>query len=192
LPTSLSNVQVTIGGYSAPLFYVSATQINCQVPFEVAGQTTVPVVVQNGPAPSAPFNLTISAASPGIFTGTVNGQSVGAILNQDYSQNLPSNPAHVGQVIQIFANGQGVVANQPADGATAPGGPLATTATNPTVLIGGQPAPVSFSGLTPGLVGLWQVNVTIPPTVTPGNAVAIQIVQGTAVSNAANVAIVSP
>jgi uncharacterized protein (TIGR03437 family) len=192
LPTSLSNVQVTIGGYSAPLFYVSASQINCQVPFEAAGQTTVPVVVQNGSASSAPSSLTISAASPGIFTGVVNGQSVGAILNQDYSQNTPSNPAHVGQVIQIFANGQGVVSNQPADGAPAPAGPLAMTAGNPTVLIGGQPAPVAFSGLSPNFVGLWQINVTVPATVTPGTAVSVQIVQGTAASNAANVAIVSP
>jgi uncharacterized protein (TIGR03437 family) len=188
----LSNVQVTIGGYSAPLFYVSAGQINCQVPFELAGQTTAAVVVQNGPAPSPPFPLTMAANSPGIYTATINGQSVGAILNQDYSQNTPSNPAHVGQVIQIFANGQGVVSNQPADGTAAPSGPLATTATNPVVLIGGQPAPVGFSGLSPGFVGLWQVNATIPSTVTPGSAVTVQIVQGTSASNAASVSIVSP
>ncbi len=192
LPTALANTQVTIGGFSAPLFYVSASQINCQVPWEVAGQTSVQVVVQTGTAVSPPATLTIAAASPGIFTGVINGASVGAILNQDYSQNTPANPAHVGQVIQIFANGQGVVANQPGDGAAAPSGPLATTASNPAVLIGGQPAAVGFSGLSPGFVGLWQVNATIPATVTPGTAVSVQIIVGTAISNAATVSIVAP
>jgi uncharacterized protein (TIGR03437 family) len=192
-PTNVSNVQVTIGGYPAPLFYVSASQINCQVPFELAGQTSAPVVVQNGAASSPPANLAVSAFSPGIYTAVVNGQTIGAILNQDYSQNTPANPAQVGQVIQIFANGQGAVVNAPADGAAAPGGPnLATTPANPVVLVGGQPATVAFSGLAPSFVGLWQINVTIPAAVTPGNAVPVQIIQGTAASNAANVAIVTP
>jgi uncharacterized protein (TIGR03437 family) len=45
------------------------------------------------------------------------------------------------------------------------------------VLIGGQPASVSFSGLSPQFVGVNQLNVVVP-NVTPGNSVPIQIQAG--------------
>jgi uncharacterized protein (TIGR03437 family) len=40
--------------------------------------------------------------------------------------------------------------------------PLATTKATPAVTIGGRPAPVAFSGLAPGIIGLYQINATVP------------------------------
>jgi len=59
----------------------------------------------------------------------------------------------------------------------------------PVLAIGGINAPVLFSGLTPGFVGLYQVNAQVPSGVTPGSAVPLIIKQGSATSNTVTVAI---
>jgi uncharacterized protein (TIGR03437 family) len=66
------------------------------------------------------------------------------------------------------------------------------TLTQPTVTIGGRNADVSFSGLAPGFVGLYQVNVKVPDGAAPGNAVPVVLTIGGATSNTATIAIAAP
>jgi uncharacterized protein (TIGR03437 family) len=183
LPTVLGEVKVLIGGTAAPLIFASDTQINCQVPFELAGQTTATLVVQRGNVASATVNLSLAPSAPGIFTATLGTRTQGAILNANSSLNTTANPARPGEIIQIFATGQGAVSNTPATGAAASSSALSVTTATPTVLIGGKQANVVWSGLTPGLVGLWQVNAVVPADVTPGDSLPVQIVHGNALSN---------
>jgi uncharacterized protein (TIGR03437 family) len=79
-----------------------------------------------------------------------------------------SNPARRAQIVQLYANGLGPLNSQPASGQPAPLSPLATCKTMPSVTIGGQAASVDFCGLAPGFPGLYQINVLIPPTLSPG------------------------
>ena len=58
--------------------------------------------------------------------------------------------------------------NQPASGDPAPGSPNLAQTPTPVVMIGTQPATVMFSGLTPGLGGLYAMNVVVPPSLAPG------------------------
>ena len=67
-----------------------------------------------------------------------------------------------GAPIQLYLNGLGAVDNRPASGEVAPSQPLATSRVLPVVTVGGRPAQVIFSGLAPGIVGLYQVNVVVP------------------------------
>jgi uncharacterized protein (TIGR03437 family) len=180
---------------SAPLFFSSPGQVNLQVPWELAGQSEATyTVVQNG---VASFTRTVELATfvPGIF---IIGQSQGAVLlaNTDILvapagsiQGRESGPAHVGEFITIFCSGLGPVTNTPASGQPAGGNPLSQTTTPPTVTIGGVNAPVSFAGLAPDFVGLYQVNVPIPAGVTPGNAVPVIISIGGETSNTATIAV---
>ena len=93
-----------------------------------------------------------------------------------------------GEFVSLYCTGLGAVTNTPAAGAAAPGNPLAMTMSTATVSVGGVPAHVSFSGLAPGYVGLYQVNVQIPNGVS-GDAVAVTLSIGGVGSNAATIAI---
>ena len=57
------------------------------------------------------------------------------------------------------------------------------------VTIGGQPATVSFAGLAPGFVGVYQVNAQVPAGITPGDAVPVVLTQGSSQSNTATIAV---
>ena len=73
-----------------------------------------------------------------------------------------------GSVAQLYVNGLGPVSSTPPSGEPAPSSPLATTLAVPEVVIGGRPAAVQFSGLAPGYVGLYQVNVFVPADAPAG------------------------
>lgn len=102
-----------------------------------------------------------------------------------------------GRYVIVYANGQGAQllntatqqAATPVSGASAPGDPLYVTASNPTVMVGGVAANLAFSGLAPGFVGLWQLNVQVPANAPVGNAVPLVITFGERASSVTTVAV---
>lgn len=176
--TTLGGTSVNISGRDIPLFYVSPTQINAQVPFETPASTPVLKVTANG-VTSAAGSLTIDTAAPGIFV--VSGNHA-AVTNPDGQLNTPANPAATGGAVTIYFTGIGPIDNPVATGAPAPlGGPLSRATLPVTVTIGGQPASLIYAGLTPGSIALAQANVLVPDL--PSGDYPVVITVGTAVSN---------
>jgi uncharacterized protein (TIGR03437 family) len=169
LPKLLNNVSVTVSGTAAPLFYVSPLQINFQVPFEIAAGTAT-LSVTSGNEQSNRAQVVVAAFSLGIFG---DGSGHGVVQNQDQSANSAAHPAAGGSSIVVYVTGIGVTDTQVGDGAAAPGSPPATFAGTATASIGDTVAPVQFIGLTPGSVGLAQVNLQVP--VLPTGAYPLQI-----------------
>lgn len=160
--TSFGGVQVFFNGYPAPIYFVSGTQVNAIVPYEVAGQTTVNVVVVYQGNASLPFQVAVAPAKPAIFTDGSSGHGQGAILNQDYSLNSPANPASSGQYVFIYGTGEGVTTPPGVDGRIT-GTPLPSVSLGCSATIGGQAAMVNYCGEAPGATaGLVQVNAMIP------------------------------
>ena len=164
LPTSLGGTTFRFNDVAAPLFFASPLQVNLQVPWELAGQPEASLTGVLGGVAGAAQTARLAAFAPGIFTATQTGAGQGAILIAGTgaiaapSGTFPgARPAQKGEFISIFCTGLGEVTNQPANGTSAPGDPLSITTTTPKVTIGGVPAPVIFSGLAPGFVGLYQV-----------------------------------
>ena len=175
LPTSLAGITVTFDGIPAPLIFTSSTQINLQVPYQVAGHANTVVVVTNQGGGSDPVTVPVLTAQPGLFVQTGTTQAIA--LNQDNSINSSSNPAVKGSVVTLFATGAGVVDPPVQTGKPALVSPL-SGANNVAVTIGGADAKVIFGGLTPSFVGLMQVNVFVPQTSLTGNAAVELIVAG--------------
>jgi uncharacterized protein (TIGR03437 family) len=106
---------------------------------------------------------------------------------------LCGQPAKRGGFLQIYATGLGkATPGGDPNGAVLPTGTLAPASGNPlymtvflpSVTIGGQPAPVLFSGVGPGYNGLYQVDVQIPSNITPGSDVPLVISIGGATDSA--------
>jgi uncharacterized protein (TIGR03437 family) len=121
----------------------------------------------------------------------MNGQGTGqgAIMGSSYRLVDSSNPAAPGDVIQIYSTGLGAVTDPPDSGSPASVTTLSRTTTDPTVKIGGIEAVVQFSGLVPGTVGEYQVNVQVPANVASGSAVPVVISIGGSTSNVATIAV---
>jgi uncharacterized protein (TIGR03437 family) len=119
----------------------------------------------------------VAAVAPAIFL--LGDGAVGAVLNQNNSLNTPLTPLPRGQVLQVFATGLGTTAKQ---------GQYSVVTTNVTAVLNGTELPVSFAGLAPGFVGLYQVNIPIPLATPPGSGVHLTLKQGGQISNPVEIA----
>lgn len=171
VPTTLAGVSVTFNNVPAPLIFVSQSQINAIVPYEVAGQTSVPVVVTNSGTASAMFSVPVVATAPAIFSLAESGSGQGAILNQDASVNGTSNPAAPGSIISIYATGEGQLVPPGTTGCISGGTlPLPKPVANVSVTVGGQAvSSIEYAGEAPDFVcGLIQINATLPANLSAG------------------------
>ena len=171
LGTELGGSKVLVNGVEAPLYYTSYGQINFQVPFETKPGEARVSVTREGQAGNT-VSVQVAARAPRVLRLGI--EDYGIILNQDRTfpipatPGIPSHPAKAGDVLVIWAIGFGQASPAVASGAGAPGSePLARLVPTPTVffganLTGGAKAVPFFAGMTPSLVGLYQINVTVP------------------------------
>ncbi len=161
LPSKLEDAAVLVGPLelAAPLYFVSPTQINAQLPFEALGDT-LSLVVTTTEGRSKPFLLRPVAYGPGLFTRDSSGKGPVLALTPNFQL---ADAVAPGQPLILYATGLGptdppVVSGNP--GATQE--PLNRVTTVPEVFAGDYaiPAPVAFAGLAPGLAGVYQINVT--------------------------------
>jgi uncharacterized protein (TIGR03437 family) len=168
MPTTMENVSVTINGVAAPLYYVSPSQLNVQIPYETPTTGTVPVVVSNN-GRTATIHIPMSAAAPGIFA---DGNSV----------LIPTATAKRGQTIEMYVTGAGAVSpsvktSEAPDSGTVPV-PIQTT----LVTVGGAQAstPYPYVGIPSWSVGVLQINFTVPPNAPLGAQPVVVTVGGVA------------
>ena len=161
LPTTAANATVTVNNEAVPLVYVDKGQINAQMPLDIQpGVATL--VVKNGTTVSNSVAIAVpSTPTPGVY---IYGSNHAIAQNfPAYTLNAPSAAAAVGDVVIVYLNGGGAVQGQNSiiTGHATPNGVFPVT-NSYSATIGGQPAAVSFIGLTPGEAGLYQANITIP------------------------------
>ena len=188
LPTSLANVQVMFDGIPAPLLYVSAGQINVQVPFEVAQEASTVMSVLIAPdstgayATVATRMFALAASSPSMFLDTsvvlancdprLDGSVVFAAiaLNSDGSPNECGNPASPGSVVTVFLNGVAAMlgGSFPATGSITGS---ATNAFGSQVDVRGGADSLAAGPLYPApgtIAGVNQLAIRLPATATSG------------------------
>jgi len=200
LPKELGDITVVVSGENfpetqAPLFMVSPTQINFQVPKDVplGGPIEFAVMKQSTGEILASGSGVVRAASPAMFLNPAfripptkdfeNGIQVvaqqwekdgkpscnGSRENVADPQYCPGGvrPARRGETITLYATGQGFVNGMPEDGAPASGQVVGQQSLR-VMFTNDDDGVVEFSGLAPNLVGVWQINVKVPNTAPPG------------------------
>ena len=156
LPTQMNSVSVQVNGRAVPLFYVGPQQINFLLAFDTTPPASVTVTYAGIESNAVQLTAFRSDAAPGIF----------AIAPQRTRR---------GEVIEIYATGLGAVSNPPTAGSPALPDPLSRTLADSIVTVGGARATVLYSGLAPGLAGVYQINARIPDQALSGTAVPVTI-----------------
>lgn len=163
LPTEVGGLTVRINGIAAPIYSAFPSQVSFQMPVEIEPGAATIVFELNGKT-SGYFSIPVGEAAPGIFplNASIAGPGRAVAQNQDFSLNVPEAGAAPGQAIIVYVTGLGETDNPVPTGQLTPASPLARALAEVTATIGGVEAQVLFAGLTPGLVGLEQVNLLIP------------------------------
>jgi len=166
LPQYLAGFEASINGITAPLYYVSPNQVNVQIPYATnPGRATL---VVGNPYANLTYKFEVSAAAPGIFTF------------QNGSINPFSSAAH-GQAVTLFITGEGQVTPSLATGATPSAHAQSPKPVLPySVTVGGVAAAIDFIGIPSGLVGVTQINYTVPSGVATGVQPVVVTVGGAA------------
>jgi uncharacterized protein (TIGR03437 family) len=170
VPTTLGGVQVIFqpGGVAAPLVYVSGTQVNCMVPYEMVGSSSGQVEVRYLGQKSAAVPVQYASTQPGIFTALGTGSGLASAQQYDENgnscgQNSSSNPAEPGWSLVFYATGEGIIPAPAVTGKVTSGGPLLPLFGPPAVLVDNLPGTVSYFSEAVGLVaGMMQVNAVVP------------------------------
>jgi adhesin/invasin len=200
----LANRQIVVNEQlPAPIYYMAPGQTNFQMPSNApVGTQRIAVRVADTGELVSGGSLFVAAAGPGLFTIGQTGSGQGAATNQDFTVNSSSNPALSGSTVTLYGTGQGQVSPAVLDGQPAPSGPLSNTVAVPTsdaktcqnnqpsvcVQVGNTFGNISYSGLAPGFIGLWQINVALPQGVT-GSAVPVRVVINGTPSNTVTIAV---
>lgn len=181
LPEQLGGSTVTWNGIPLPLLFVSPYQIKAQLPYGVSGPGTLRLVNQAG---SHDVDIEVAPAAPAIISIPTGLRLVPAITDAISGTLVTrASPALPGSYITIFAVGLGGVGVSVPAGAQAPAG--ANPVAEPVIVqIGDTSLVPDFAGLTPGHVGLYQINVRLPVG-TPGGPKGLRIRIGDAASEPA-------
>jgi uncharacterized protein (TIGR03437 family) len=187
LPNQIDGISVSVNFVPAPIVSISfqpaVQQINFQVPWEGDRDPLYLEVFQNGnraafqgPYTNNGFELITENWSVLFVDATGHALVQHAA---DYSPVTPQNPAVRGEYLIAYGINLGPVTIQPQTGYASPANPPSVFYIGPLgtpyachdydeVLVGSSAAPAMFDGLSPGLVGVYQMNFQVPSTAPSG------------------------
>jgi uncharacterized protein (TIGR03437 family) len=165
LGTYAGETRVFFDNIQAPLVYASSTQVSAIVPYQVAESSKLRVEYQL--RTSATLTVPVVAAAPGIF---------GVVVNQNGHINAASEPAARGEIVTLFATGDGRSSPAGVTGKLPAAGKWGVPSGKVAVAIGGVAGEVQWAGEI--LSGVLQVNVKIPSAAPVGNAVQLALTVG--------------
>ena len=201
LPTSLKGISVRVGGNPAPVIRVAPRQVEFQIPHNIDAGTSQPIrvsleVVKEGSPGQPAIQIPLLAAGPAIYVSNYNefrytrylDGAMAMARRPDGTSVYSNNPTHVGEVITLRMTGLGAVSPRLQNGERA-GTPPPQPVLPVSVTIGGQTANVASTSLKTGDVGIYEVQVTVPPNVPLGNNVPVIVTMAGVQSNRAVIAI---
>jgi uncharacterized protein (TIGR03437 family) len=166
LPLELGGLQVRVDGQDCPLLFVSPDQVNTQIPYGVPATTVLEVLTGNG---STETSVSILPTAPSILVVTTN--------------EAPATFASLqaGKPMIVYVTGLGACSE------TTTAGNSASTqipAIAPVeVWLADWKIRPSYSGLTPGFSGVYQVNFTVSAAI-PAGTYPLRIATADAISRA--------
>jgi uncharacterized protein (TIGR03437 family) len=178
LPRALGGICITANEITIPLISTSSTEIQAQLPYELQpGRVTLTIRSTRLGVSSAGVQVQLNAAGPGMFSMDIGDGQQRALLfhSVDGTLVIPDYPAERDETVVLYAVGLGSADPPVPTGQANPGDPLSPTTAPISVSIGGVPYPVLWSGLAPGFVGVYQINLYVPGDHVRGDNLPIVI-----------------
>jgi len=153
VPQSLGGLTATAGGRLLPLFFVSPTQINVQIPDDLpTGIQTLTISSPGQPDVHATFTVVRNA--PGLFPKVVNGQAFGVVLHEDGTPVTVDSPAGHGELLTLYATGMGPADHLRPEGFPVPASPDYLILDPVNVQVGDDVIGAEKAFALPGSVGI--------------------------------------
>jgi uncharacterized protein (TIGR03437 family) len=181
LGTNLGGTQVLMAGRLLPLIYSSGNRISAIVPYDLDVDAQYTMFVGRGSAVSGNETVAIAAAQPAVFLVDSSGDAskplnlwtqLTAGTPIDPALMAPPSPVKAGDSLFVYCTGLGAV--EGTQDASMPSPATASKLINPvSVTIGAATAAITSAGLVPGLAGIYQVQLTVPTGIAPGDGIPL-------------------
>ncbi len=190
LPKTFNNTYAQVGAFQAPFYFLSGGQVNIQLPAELTAPQQIPIVLSVNNALTLPVTLDVVPGAPGVlsdFKGPPPSIQNGAHIVAQHLNGTAVNsgsPGKAGEPLVMYLVGLGATNPPVPSGQPAPAAPnpLANVVNKPTVMVDSLPSNVIFAGLTPGFVGLYQIDFVVPMGVKTGE-VTVTVTQNGVAAN---------
>jgi len=181
---TLGGLTVVAGGSLLPLYFVSPTQINVQLPPQFPLGPASLTVSAVGQAPVT-ANFTVVQDAPGLFEQSVNGQNYALVLHPDGSPVTPAAPAQQGESLTLYGTGFGPTSTPRLDGIAIPASPPFTFADPLALQVAGVSITPDAAFAMPGSVGVDVVQFHLTPAVPSASNSNVYVTVNGAGSNVA-------
>jgi uncharacterized protein (TIGR03437 family) len=187
LLTAYKGTSVIVGPFDVPLYFVSPGQVNVQLPSELTANRQYSIVVAANNALTLPDTVDVVPVQPGV-AAFQDGRLIAQ--HADFTLVDEARPARRGELLIMYLVGLGETTPSVPSGTPSPGNPLGIPKVQPTVTIDGQPVDIVFAGLTPGGVGLFQINFYVPANARTGVPLDVVVRQGDVEANITKLTVV--
>lgn len=185
---TLAGVTAHIGNTLLPLYFVSPTQINMQIPPGLAlGAQTI--TVSSAGMPDVNGNFTIARNAPGLFPVLLDGQSYALVLHQDGTLVTPASPAQRSELLTLYGTGFGPTNPVRPEGLAVPATPPYLIVDPVTVQVGSSIFTPQSAFAAPGQVGLDLVQFQLDSSAPSGSAIPLYVTVNGVNSNTLSLAI---
>src|SRR5205823_532526 len=141
------------GNSLLPLFFVSPSQINVQLPDDIAPGTQILTVSSQG-QPDVHATFAVVRDAPGLFPQVVNGQAFGVILHEDGTPVTGDSPARHGELLTLYGTGLGPADHLRPEGFAVPQSPAYLILDSVTLQVGDATLTAEKAFAVPGKFGI--------------------------------------
>jgi uncharacterized protein (TIGR03437 family) len=174
LVTTLADVTVRIGTRSVPLYFASPTQINFQIPPDVApGAQRLTVSSPGGPDATSDFDIVRNA--PGLFPAVLDGQTYAMVMHEDATPVTAAAPARRGELLTAYGTGFGPTDHVRPEAVAVPATPPYLILDRVTIQVGAGVFTAESAAAAPGRIGIDMVQFRLDGTAPSGAAIPIYL-----------------
>jgi len=189
LPRTLGGVCVTANEVAIPLISTSPTEIDAQLPTEFGtGRVTLTIRSTRLGVSSSGVLVALNRTAPAVFSVDAGGglQVAAIIHGSDFALVTPDYPADRDETLLLYKTGLGPTDPSVASVELASADPVSVTTEPVEVTIGGHSYPVLWSGLSPYMVGIYQINIYVPGDRVEGDGLPVVVTAGGVSSDTGN------